>query len=652
MGRDRGHNRIMAPTVRPSGIKPLGDLPWGTHFCHFYGTREDLLETLVPYFAAGLKGGERCLWVVADPVAVEDARSAMEDALPEVERYRRSGALNLVKSDDWYRPGGVLALDGLLARWDRELAEALASGFAGLRANASDRRLRDEDWDGFLAFERGLDAAIRGKHLIIACSYALEGSRAAMVLDVVESHQFALVKRHGRWAVLEPQELRRARAEIERLNAELEGLEERARLFEREQRARSEAERALARLHAIQAVTEPALAHLGLDELLRELLVRLQQVLGADRAAVLLLDEERSAFFVRAIAGRDADLFRMRAPFPLTLPLASDVVAAGRALKFDELPPGDDPRWQVLADLVHVPRSGMGAPLRLQERTFGVVSVITLQRRRFSEQELDLLRVVADRVAPAIERARLVEELGAAREQQRLLSRRILTAQEEERRRIAGELHDELGQALTALKMQLQSLERRGAAAAVATQLHGAVASVDQAMEKVRDLALDLRPAVLDDLGLPAALRWYADRFARLSGLQAHFAIEPLPRLAPELETASFRVAQEALTNVARHARARSFWLALSAADGRLRLELRDDGTGFDIAAARERARSGAAMGLGGMEERVAALGGELHLRSSPGRSTEVRALFPLRLEGEPAAGDDERRRDADERAP
>ncbi len=273
-------------------------------------------------------------------------------------------------------------------------------------------------------------------------------------------------------------------------------------------------------------------------------------------------------------------------------------------------------------------RSVMGAPLRVGNKVVGVVSVTSAQPRRFTEEELKLLLLVADRAAPAVEQARLLEQVRAGRERQKTLSRRLLAAQEEERRRLAVELHDELGQVLTAVKINLASLERLPGAASA--HLKDTIASMDQAMERIRDLALDLRPSVLDDLGLPAALRWYVDRFARAARVDAHLSVDAVPHLETDLETVCFRVAQEALTNVARHAAARSVWVDLHLLPVGLELSVRDDGRGFDTAVARDHAVGGASMGLLGMQERVALVGGAFEVRSAPGAGTEVRACFDV----------------------
>jgi len=402
--------------------------------------------------------------------------------------------------------------------------------------------------------------------------------------------------------------------------------EERARLLESESRTRADAEAVLERLRAIHSITDAALSHLGLDDLLRELLARLRSTLRADVISVRLIDDERKDLYARAIDG--VPLERMAG---VRIPLdAVHLDAPFLSNEIEPPAPGRDDWYAKAWAAMSMPlRAGMSTPLLVEGKPIGIVGV-TSTRAPFTEDDLHLLQVVADRVAPAIERGRLGETVRAGREQLKALSRRLLTAQEEERRRLAVELHDELGQVLTAVKINLASLERQSEAPTTPAHLRDAIASVDRAMERVRDLALDLRPSVLDDLGLPAAVRWYADRFARSTRVEAHLSIDAVPHLPPELETACFRVAQEALTNVARHAQARNVWVDLHLVAEALDLRVRDDGIGFDPGAARERAIGGASMGLLGMQERVSLVGGEYELSTRPGGGTEVRAGFRL----------------------
>ena len=140
-----------------------------------------------------------------------------------------------------------------------------------------------------------------------------------------------------------------------------------------------------------------------------------------------------------------------------------------------------------------------------------------------------------------------------------------------------------------------------------------------------------MRPSLLDDLGLVAALRWYVDRQAQRAEFAATFAADPIEiRLSPDIEIVCFRVAQEALTNIARHARARQVWVTLRRSDTELHLVIRDDGVGFDMRTGWEHTGSGGNLGLLGMQERVALLGGQLEIQSAPTQGTEIQARFPL----------------------
>jgi len=224
--------------------------------------------------------------------------------------------------------------------------------------------------------------------------------------------------------------------------------------------------------------------------------------------------------------------------------------------------------------------------------------------------------------ADITERKRAEEELGRRTRQLEALSRRLIEAQEAERRAVARELHDDFGQVLTALKLNLQA-QGRGDAESIAL--------VDGAIARMRELAQDLRPPLLDELGLEASLRWYVEREAKRAGLASRLALAPLVQRPPAaVETTCFRVAQEALTNVIRHAQAHVVDVELSAANGTLQLMVHDDGRGFDVPAARKRAVNGGGQGLLSMKELVSLAGGDLEIDSAPGRGTTVRARLPL----------------------
>jgi signal transduction histidine kinase len=247
-----------------------------------------------------------------------------------------------------------------------------------------------------------------------------------------------------------------------------------------------------------------------------------------------------------------------------------------------------------------------------------------------TNDELGQLTLTFDQMAQALEQ-REHERERAAHELQ-VLSHRLVEVQETERRQIARELHDEIGQSLTVAEMNLQAALRCPNAGAKQRRLEESIQAVERVLEQVHDLSLNLRPSMLDDLGLEPALRWYTHRQASLMGLEADFKAATLEnRLDQVIETECFRVAQEALTNVVRHSKARAVAVHLSRRNGHLHLRVRDDGVGFDAAALRREAVQGASLGLLSMEERASLAGGGLELNTSPGQGTEVHAWFPLK---------------------
>jgi two-component system sensor histidine kinase UhpB len=244
---------------------------------------------------------------------------------------------------------------------------------------------------------------------------------------------------------------------------------------------------------------------------------------------------------------------------------------------------------------------------------------------------LVFIRDITERQRTQLALERLNRELEHSHERLRALSRRLLEVQEEERGRLARDLHDDIGQALTALKIQLESVPRAGTEAASRGRIDECIETTRHTIERVRQLSLSLRPSQLDDLGLAAALRSHLDRQARVAGIAPHFdALEAPAELAADTETACFRVAQEAINNVLRHAQARNLWLHLAMVAGKLVLSVRDDGRGFDVESVRRRAGAAGSLGVLGMEERVALVGGSFELRSLPGKGTVMLATFPV----------------------
>jgi two-component system sensor histidine kinase UhpB len=248
-------------------------------------------------------------------------------------------------------------------------------------------------------------------------------------------------------------------------------------------------------------------------------------------------------------------------------------------------------------------------------------------RDPFSDPQIETLRETLNA---------MLDQLDEHGERLRALSSQIIKAQEEERLRIARELHDETAQALASLLVRQRVAERSPDAASLQRTMADLRALTSGALEGVRRMALELRPTMLDDLGLVAAVEAFARQFSQRTGIPVDVRMTRRPeRLPPEVELVAFRVIQEALSNVARHSGASRAEVRLGASAGLVTLSVADDGHGFELEAALDsRQRS---LGLFGMRERAALVGGRLSLDSAPGRGTRVLLEIPAEHPVQPA---------------
>ncbi len=269
-------------------------------------------------------------------------------------------------------------------------------------------------------------------------------------------------------------------------------------------------------------------------------------------------------------------------------------------------------------------------PVFMGERAAGTFVIVARARDPFASMDRGFLRALGHQIGAALQHAELYAALEERSAELRRASAALLRAAEGERRRLARELHDETGQVVTALKLELAELERMLAGTGRGTEaVERAAELASRALESIRATARGLRPPVLDDLGFIPAMRALAEEFAGRTGVTVDLRVAALPAPAgAEIEVALYRVLQEALTNVARHAAATRVDAFLGAEAGELVLVVQDDGKGFDAARARGSADGGA--GLGGMRERVVGAGGRFTLTSAPGRGVRLEARLPL----------------------
>jgi signal transduction histidine kinase len=251
---------------------------------------------------------------------------------------------------------------------------------------------------------------------------------------------------------------------------------------------------------------------------------------------------------------------------------------------------------------------------------------------------LDLERRVEERTR---EIEKLYRELREREELRGRLLRKIISAQEEERKRIARELHDDTSQALAALAVSLETAQATPPPEISRERLEEAKALALRTLDGLHRLIFDLRPSVLDDLGLFSAIRWYAERHLEPLGVAVRCefsepgarAGEAGERLPPQVETALFRVVQEAITNIAKHARAETVLIQCARREGAITIEIEDDGKGFDPSSLTGPAAEGRGLGLLGIRERVELLEGEVQIESAPGRGTRIVVSVPWQAE-------------------
>jgi len=234
---------------------------------------------------------------------------------------------------------------------------------------------------------------------------------------------------------------------------------------------------------------------------------------------------------------------------------------------------------------------------------------------------------ITDRKIAEREREKLFKQINSARNRLKILSAKLISVQEAEKRNISRELHDEIGQTLTAIKIDLQRIKNDTVTEEKISLIDDCTALVEKTISGVRNLSLDLRPSIIDDLGLAASLRWYTDRFYQRTGITVKSEIEKVDEVLPsECAITLFRICQEALTNIAKHAEADYVKVALNQNKNFISLTIEDNGKGFDLQKALKMAAKGKSLGLLGMQERAELLGGRFKISSDQGHGTLIKA--------------------------
>ena len=188
----------------------MGKVPWGSHFCLFYETREDLIDILVPYFKAGLKNNELCIWVNSEPLGGKKAKQVLRETIPDFDRHLKKGQIEIIPYSRWYLQEGKFNLRRVLDEWINKLNQALKAGFDGIRITGNSAWLEKTDWENFSDYERQVNIVISKYRMIAICTYCLDECSAYEIVDVVSSHESALIRRAGKWELIKSSERKKA----------------------------------------------------------------------------------------------------------------------------------------------------------------------------------------------------------------------------------------------------------------------------------------------------------------------------------------------------------------------------------------------------------------------------------------------------------
>ncbi len=391
------------------------------------------------------------------------------------------------------------------------------------------------------------------------------------------------------------------------------------------QRSRDDLVRRNRELVAINTVAGIVGRSLVLNECLQSALIEVRSLTQMDVGAIYLLQGEERELKLRLAYGMSDENAEAIGRMALTDTACGGVLQIGEPVIARNISAGSRPTPNLLERekldvLVHVPLIAKGTAV-------GTLCLGVHEPREFAESDIAFLSAIGSQIAIAVENARLYEELGRKEQLRGELLHRIIQVQEDERKRIARELHDELSQTLTAMLFALDGIPAKSQT----PQHHQMRQMAVSAIDNVHKVIFDLRPTMLDQLGLVAALRWYTETRLGSNGTQIHMTESgEVRRLPPTLETALFRTVQEAINNVARHAGARHLKIDFDFQPKRIEIRVEDDGIGFDLRHIQVLPNSSSGLGLLSMQERMSAVDGEFFINTALHQGTEIILRAPI----------------------
>jgi len=388
-------------------------------------------------------------------------------------------------------------------------------------------------------------------------------------------------------------------------------------------------------LHALNRISSATSGLWDLDAILNIALDTVLEIIGATRGGILLLHEQTQLLSYRVYRGLSAkyvEQVKMR----LGEGVAGRVAQTGEPLVLEDI--SRDPRV-AYPDLVSTEglRGFVSVPLKAKDEVVGVMNVAAHMPGQFSAEDMYLLNSIGCQLGTAIEQAKLYQRLELGRERYQTLLQHALTAQEEERKRIARELHDETSQALTSLTLNLQAaITKAETDGVVDADFIGKLQKIQyltvHTQNEISKLMKELRPTLLDELGLPAAISRYAKDSLESLGTKVFTEFEGVEeRLPTEVEVTLFRISQGMIGNILEHAEAKNVSISLECNASECVLDIKDDGKGFDVSKITRVDKGGRGAGLFTMKERARLVGGGCNIKSRPGKGTRIVVKVPVK---------------------
>ncbi|MGI5836788.1 MAG: GAF domain-containing protein [Chloroflexota bacterium] len=461
--------------------------------------------------------------------------------------------------------------------------------------------------------------AIQGPQEIAELAHSLEDMRGQLLqtIDEIKARNAMLERR------------------VEERTAELE------RSKDEQEKSKARLQKLVHRLSSLNSMFVALNKSLDLETIMANALDHTLKLTSMDAGAIYLVDEHTRELELVAHKGISKEVAKVAVNLGLSADFRAAADLAGEPLVVDDT--GRYARGSKAALLAEKMRSMVRVPFMSSGGLLGIMCLGSGSDRSFSEAKIELLNSVGNQIAAAIQNARLYRELQSKERMRGELLQKVITAQEEERKRIARELHDQTSQALAALMVAVGTAAAQSAEGVdVSESLARMRALAVDTLEEVHRLIFDLRPTLLDDLGLMAAMRWYAETRLGEAGIKVRVELAGEERrLAPQVETALYRVVQEAVNNVVNHSGAQNFTLTFVLKAESVTIMMVDDGWGFDMAELARSRDTKRGLGLMGMKERVELLGGTFAIYSELGGGTKITIDVPLAEEENSVDGDD-----------